>query len=77
MAYDVPSRLGYAAGEIPFFVSLSGTTADELTALWAKLVDGAAIVQPIGPASWSPLSGMLKDKFGVTWVLDLEVPYNG
>ena len=75
MAYDVPSRLDYAAGEIPFFVSLSGTTADELNALWAKLVDAATIVQPIGPASWSPLSGMLKDKFGVTWVLDLEVPY--
>ena len=75
MAYDVPSRLGYSAGEIPFFVSLSGTDADELKALWEKLAAGATILQPIGPAAWTPLSGMLKDRFGVTWVADLEVPY--
>jgi PhnB protein len=77
MAYDVPSRLSYAAGEIPFFVSLRGTDAAELTALWEKLAAGATIIQPIGPAGWSPLYGMLKDRFGVTWVADLEVPYNG
>lgn len=75
MAYDVPSRLGYAPGEIPFFVSLRGSEAAELSALWEKLAAGATIMQPIGPAAWSPLYGMLKDQFGVTWVLDLEVPY--
>lgn len=75
MAYDVPSRLGYAPGEIPFFVSLRGTDAGELNALWEKLAGGATIIQPIGPAAWSPLYGMLKDKFGVTWVFDLEAPY--
>lgn len=74
MAYDVPSRLDYAAGEIPFFVSLSGTDADELKALWARLAAAATIIQPLGPAAWSPLSGMLKDRFGTTWVLDLERP---
>lgn len=74
MAYDVPSRLDYAAGEIPFFVSLSGSDADELKALWEKLSAGATILQPMGPAAWSPLSGMLKDRFGITWVADLEVP---
>lgn len=75
MAYDVPSRLSHDAGEIPFFVSLRGTDGDELRALWEKLAAGATIIQPIGPAAWSPLYGMLKDKFGVTWVFDLEVPY--
>lgn len=76
MAYDVPSRLDYAAGTIPFFVSLRGTESDELTSLWAKLVTGGTVIQPIGPAGWSPLYGMLKDRFGVTWVLDLELPYD-
>lgn len=75
MAYDVPSRLHYAPGEIPFFVSLRGTDAGELNALWEKLAADATIIHPIGPAAWSPLYGMLKDKFGVTWVVDLEVPY--
>ncbi len=75
MAYDVPSRLGYAPGEIPFFVSLRGTDADELKSLWEKLATGSTVIQPIGPAGWSPLYGMLRDRFGITWVVDLEVPY--
>jgi len=75
MAYDVPSRFGYAPGEIPFFVSLRGTDEGELKSLWEKLAVGATVIHPIGPAPWSPLYGMLKDKFGVTWVADLEMPY--
>ena len=75
MAYDVPSRLGWNAGEIPFFVSVRGDSPDELTGYWQKLADGATIIQPIGSAAWSPLYGMLKDRFGITWVLDTEVAY--
>lgn len=77
MAYDVPSRLEYAPGQIPFFVSLRGTDADELSTLWPRLATGATVIQPIGPAAWSPLYGMLRDQFGVTWVVDMEVPYRG
>lgn len=47
----------------------------QLTGYWHKLSAGAAIVQPLARAGWSPLYGMLKDRFGITWVLDLEVPY--
>ena len=75
MAYDVPSRLSWNAGEIPVFVSVRGTTADEITRYWAALSEGATIVQALAPAGWSPLYGMLKDRFGVTWVIDVEVPY--
>ncbi|MET3896778.1 PhnB protein [Devosia sp. UYZn731] len=75
MAYDVPSRMGWNPGEIPFFVSVRGSAADEITAYWGKLVDGATIVQPLAPSGWSPLYGMLKDRFGVTWVLDVESAY--
>jgi PhnB protein len=77
MAYDVPSRLSWNAGEIPVFVSVRGDAADEVTGFWEKLSDGATVMQPLGPAGWVPLYGMLKDRFGVTWVLDIEVPYAG
>ncbi len=77
MAYDVPTRLPYDAGEIPVFVSIRGDAADEITKYWDKLSIGATIVQPLAPAGWSPLYGMLKDRFGVTWVLDVEAAYAG
>ena len=72
MAYDVPSRTCWHPGEIPFFVSVRGDAADEVTRYWERLAEGAAIVQPLAPSGWSPLYGMLKDRFGVTWVLDVE-----
>jgi len=77
MAYDVPRRLAWSAGEIPFFVSARGGDAAEVRVYWDKLVEGAAVIQPIGPAGWSPLYGMLRDRFGVTWVLDVEVAQPG
>jgi uncharacterized glyoxalase superfamily protein PhnB len=42
----------------------------EISALWEKLSAGATVVQPLAPSGWIPLYGMLKDRFGVTWVLD-------
>ena len=66
MAFDVPSRLPYHQGENAFFVSLRGDAAEEVTAYWAKLADGASVLQPLGPAQWASLYGMLKDRFGVT-----------
>lgn len=77
MAYDVPGRLPYDPGTIPFFVSIRGSDAAEIAALWERLAAGASIVAPLAPAGWSPLYGMLKDRFGVNWVLDAEPPYAG
>ena len=71
MAYDVPSRMSYDHGENSFFVSLRGTTIEEVTGYWATLSDGATVVIPMGPAGWAPAYGMLKDRFGVTWVVDV------
>jgi PhnB protein len=40
-------------------------------------VQGSTIVRPLEAALWAPLYGMLTDHFGITWVLDVAVPYNG
>ncbi|MEU6741476.1 VOC family protein [Streptosporangium sandarakinum] len=77
MAYDVPSRLPWDRGENSFFLSVRGETAEEITGYWQRLSAGAAVIQPLGPAQWAPLYGMLKDRFGVVWVLDVASPYNG
>ena len=75
MAYDVPARLPWNLGVNAFFVSLRGETADEVSAYWTKLAEDATVLQPLGPAQWAPLYGMLKDRFGITWVVDVVSEY--
>lgn len=71
MAYDVPGRTAHDPGVIPVFVSVRGTDHDELTGYWHHLIEGGTVMVPLGPAGWAALYGMARDRFGVTWVLDL------
>jgi PhnB protein len=75
MAFDVPASRPYAPGDSALFVSVRGTDGDELTSYWNRLADGGTTLQPLAPSAWSPLYGMLKDRFGITWVLDIAVSY--
>lgn len=71
MAYDVQVRKPWNQGENAFYVALRVETDEEITAYWEKLVAGATILQELAPAQWGPMYGMLKDQFGVTWVMDV------
>ena len=75
MAYDVPSQMPWDAGTNAFFVSLRGNSDEEITEFWEKLSAGATIAQPLAPSAWTPLYGMLKDRFGITWVMDVATEY--
>lgn len=72
MAFDVQAGRDYNAGTNAFFVSLRGSSADDIRQRWAALAEGATIRQPIGPSAWSPLYGMLTDRFGVIWIVDVD-----
>ena len=76
MAYDVPGWMPYEPGVNPVFVSVRGQDADEIASYWKGLSEGATIAYELAPASWSPLYGMLKDRFGVVWVLDVVADYS-
>ncbi|WP_029895180.1 VOC family protein [Nocardia brasiliensis] len=77
MAYDVPARMDYDQGANSFFVSLRGESVEEITGYWETLRADATVVVPLGPAGWAPAYGMLRDRFGVVWVLDVVSGYNG
>ena len=77
MAFDVPSAREWNQGTESYFVSVRGTDADEVTRYWEGLSKGSTVKVPLGPSAWSPLYGMVTDRFGVTWVLDVAVEYNG
>ncbi|MFE3855654.1 VOC family protein [Streptomyces griseorubiginosus] len=76
MAYDVPSQLPWDQGRNGFFVSVRGEDTEEISALWARLAEGSTVVRPLEAAPWAPLYGMLTDRFGVTWVLDVAVAWS-
>jgi len=71
MAYDVQAARPWHPGENALYVVVAGSTADAITAPWRQLGAGATILQDLAPAQWSPLYGMLKDRFGITWVFTL------
>jgi len=71
MAFDVAAGTPWRQGENAFYVSLRGETEEEVKTLWGRLADGAAVAHDLAPAQWSPLYGMLTDRFGVTWVVDV------
>ena len=55
-----------------FFQSLQADDLDELTGYWERLSDGGTVVEPLAASAWSPGFGMVTDRFGVTWVLDVR-----
>lgn len=82
MAYDIPGRTdGFGGGthrengttitDQPFFLSLRAESLAEATGYWEGLAEGATIVEPLASSAWSAGFGMLTDRFGVTWVVDV------
>lgn len=90
MAYDIPGDSGESdtvKGSThrengatftnqPFFVSVRGENLEEIQGYWAALATGAAIVEPLAASAWSPGFGMLTDRFGVTWILDVAAAHS-
>ena len=86
MAYDIPgeddSNPAATAGSThrengatltdrTFFQSLRADSLDELQRYWNGLAEGATVIESLAASAWSAGFGMLTDRFGVTWVLDV------
>lgn len=86
MAYDIPGEddpdpaatagttrreNGATLTDRTFFQSLRSDSLDELQQYWDRLAEGATVIEPLAPSAWSAGFGMLTDRFGVTWVLDV------
>lgn len=86
MAYDIPgeddSNPAATAGSThrengatltdrTFFQSLRADSLDEVQRYWNGLVEGATVIESLAASAWSAGFGMLTDRFGVTWVLDV------
>jgi PhnB protein len=70
MAADVPNQMELSSGN-NFSVSLSGEDEAELSGYWEKLSDGGNVTMPLAKAPWGDTFGMLVDKFGVSWLVNI------
>ena len=52
-------------------LSLSGDNAEQLSAYYEALKEGGTIIEPLAPSPWGDTFGMLKDKFGVIWLVNI------
>jgi len=73
MAADTPAYMEYSPASA-FSVSLSGDEDELLRGYWEKLSDGATISMPLGEAPWGGIFGMLDDKFGTSWLVNINAP---
>lgn len=83
MAYDSPGdpapgaalptrrENGMTLTTEPCFISVRGDSLAAITGYWEGLAEGGSIVEPLAASAWSAGFGMLTDRFGVTWVLDV------
>ncbi|HVU71149.1 MAG TPA: VOC family protein [Ktedonobacteraceae bacterium] len=70
MAADTPNGMEYRAGTT-MNMSLSGDNETELRGYYEKLAAGGTVRMPLEQAPWGDTFGMLSDKFGVAWLVNI------
>lgn len=70
MAADTPNSMEYHPGS-NISMSLSGDNEAELAGYYKKLLVGGTLGMPLEKAPWGDTFGMLTDKFGVSWLVNI------
>ena len=73
MGSDTPDSMPFQPGTT-MTVSLSGDEEAALRGYWEKLAVGASIAMPLARAPWGDTFGMLTDKFGTPWMVNIAGP---
>jgi len=50
-----------------FSFLITKESADEVTALYHKLLEGGRVIEALAPAFWASMYGCVEDRFGVYW----------
>ena len=70
MGADTPSSMEYEPGA-RISMSLSGDDEAELRGYWDKLREGGTETMPLEKAPWGDTFGMLRDKYGIDWLVNI------
>ena len=71
MAADTPNSMEYKPGT-NFNMSLSGDNDAELRGYFDKLSAAGTVTMPLNKAPWGDTFGMLVDRFGVPWMINIS-----
>jgi PhnB protein len=72
MAADLPDRMPYTPGNNTFSISLSGDNEPELRGYYEKLAEDGAETMHLDKAPWGDIFGMVTDKFGISWLVNIN-----
>ena len=75
MASDTPPQMEYQPGS-SVSVSLSGDDESDLKGWWDGLPEGASVSVPLEKQMWGDTFGMLTDRYGVGWMVNIAGPDN-
>ena len=59
-----------------FSISVSTNSREEAEKLFSGLATGGNIEMPLGDTFWGAYFGMLKDKFGIQWMVSYDEKYS-
>ena len=71
MAADTPKGMEHQPGT-NISMALSGDNEEELRDYYAKLKEGGTERMPLAKAPWGDTFGMVTDKFGVQWMINIS-----
>jgi PhnB protein len=71
MASDIPPGMDTGGDAGNATISLSGDDDDDLRGYFDKLADGGKITMPLEKQMWGDEFGMLTDRFGVAWMVNI------
>lgn len=74
MASDINDQMESESGAFiegnNITLSWSGETDEDAKTVWQRFVDaGSTIMMPLAPTFWASLYGILKDPYGINWMI--------
>jgi PhnB protein len=73
MAADTPTGMEFPSGS-QISMSLSGDDEEELRGYFERLSDGGTVTMPLEQAPWGDKFGMVTDRFGINWMVNISGP---
>jgi PhnB protein len=75
MASDaMPGESGASGSNITVSISGYNDDADKMRGYFERLSEGGTVVTPLEKQMWGDEYGQLKDRFGVSWMVDFGEP---